>query len=146
MPSKPSVLDVAKYILQVAGPMTTMKLQKIVYYCQAWSIVWDDDSLFDEEIEAWEMGPVCRSLFNKHKGKFRVCESDLGGGNVQVLTEDQRRTIEAVIKFYGKQSAQWLSDLTHIETPWKEAFYSGRKQKVISKESMAEYYGSLQKK
>ena len=50
-----SVLDAAAYMLQRCGPMTTWKLQKLVYYAQAWSLVWDDDALFDEEIEAWDI-------------------------------------------------------------------------------------------
>ena len=40
-----SVFDVAAYILQKQGFLTTWKLQKLVYYGQAWSLVWDDDAL-----------------------------------------------------------------------------------------------------
>lgn len=57
-----SVYDVATYILEKQGAMTTWKLQKLVYYSQAWSLVWDDDVLFPEEIEAWANGPVVREL------------------------------------------------------------------------------------
>ena len=57
-----SVFDVAAYILERQGPMTTWKLQKLVYYSQAWSLVWDDDVLFPEEIEACANGPVVREL------------------------------------------------------------------------------------
>ena len=35
-----SVYDVAAYILEKQGAMTTWKLQKLVYYSQAWSLVW----------------------------------------------------------------------------------------------------------
>ena len=41
MLAKCSALDVAKYILKEHGEMTAMKLQKLVYYCQAWSLVWE---------------------------------------------------------------------------------------------------------
>ena len=44
-----NVFDIAKYILEYAGPMSTMKLQKLCYYSQAWSLVWDDEELFPEE-------------------------------------------------------------------------------------------------
>jgi uncharacterized phage-associated protein len=54
----PSVLDVAQYILQRSGGMTTGKLQKLVYYSQAWSLVWDQRPLFNERIEAWANGPI----------------------------------------------------------------------------------------
>ena len=67
-----SVYDVAAYILEKQGAMTTWKLQKLVYYSQAWSLVWDDDVLFPEEIEAWANGPVVRELYHAHRGKYRV--------------------------------------------------------------------------
>ena len=41
-----SVFDVAAYILHRAGTMTAMKLQKLVFYSQAWSLVWDEKPLF----------------------------------------------------------------------------------------------------
>ena len=67
-----SVLNVAQYVLNKVGDMTTLKLQKLVYYCQAWSLAWDGKPLFDEEFEAWANGPVCPELFKKHKGKFVI--------------------------------------------------------------------------
>ncbi|CUP62134.1 Uncharacterized phage-associated protein [Anaerostipes hadrus] len=42
-----NVFDAAKYILERLGEMSTMKLQKLCYYAQAWSLVWDDVPLFD---------------------------------------------------------------------------------------------------
>ena len=140
-----SVFDVAAYILQKQGFMTTWKLQKLVYYGQAWSLVWDDDALFPEEIEAWANGPVIRELYNAHRGKFRV--SRLGDGNAAALTDEQRETVDAVLGFYGDKSPQWLGDLTHMEDPWQSArryVHDGeRGNTIIPKEDLAEYYGSL---
>ena len=47
-----NVFDVAACILKQKGPMTAMKLQKLLYYSQAWSLVWDEKPLFPERIEA----------------------------------------------------------------------------------------------
>jgi uncharacterized phage-associated protein len=66
----PSALDVAQYILDHRGPMTAMKLQKLVYYVQVWSIVWGDDIMFPQPIEAWKNGPVVRSLWEATRGDF----------------------------------------------------------------------------
>lgn len=136
-----SVLDVAAYILEKHGPMTTMKLQKLVYYSQAWSIVWDDDALFPEEIEAWRNGPVVRRLYDAHKGEFRVAK--IAGGNPTTLSVEQRATVDEVLNFYGGKSAQWLSDITHLEEPWKEAWSRGANT-TITKEKLAEYYSSIE--
>ena len=140
-----SVFDVAAYILEQQGPMTTWKLQKLVYYSQAWSLVWDDDVLFPEEIEAWANGPVVRELYEVHRGKYRV--SCLREGRLDALTGDQRETVDAVLEFYGDKSPQWLSDLTHMETPWQSARRhvpeGVRGDSVIPKADLAEYYASL---
>jgi uncharacterized phage-associated protein len=61
--NKVSVLDIAEFILLKLGPMPSMKLQKLVYYCQAWSLVWDDRALFKEKIRAKNNGPVCPILY-----------------------------------------------------------------------------------
>lgn len=141
-----NVLDVAQYILDRQGPMTAMKLQKLVYYSQAWSIVWDDDVLFPEHIWAWKNGPVVRELWEAHKGQFRVTR--IGGGDAKALTNDQIDTVNRVLEFYGDKNAQWLSDLTHMEDPWKNAWASksdpaSMDNPEITLESMAEYYSSL---
>ena len=140
-----SVFDVVAFVLERQGSMTTWKLQKLVYYCQAWSLVWDDDILFPEEIEAWANGPVVRELYNAHRSKYRI--SCLRKGHPKSLTETQRKTVDAMLAFYGDRSPQWLSDLTHMETPWQSArqgFPDGmRGNTIIPKEALAEYYGSL---
>lgn len=142
-----SVLDVAQYILDRHGPTTAMKLQKLVYYSQAWSVVWDDDALFPERIWAWKNGPVVRELWEAHQGQYRV--EHIEGGDSSVLTEPQTDTVDRVLGFYGDHNAQWLSDLTHMEDPWKEAWESKEDPNSfdnpeITLEKIAEYYSSLE--
>jgi uncharacterized phage-associated protein len=140
-----SALDVAKYILREAGSMTAMKLQKLVYYSQAWSLVWDDAAMFNERIEAWANGPVVRKLYNAHRGEFKI--SSLGEGRISDLSVDNRETIDAVLEHYGDKSAQWLSDLTHLEAPWLDArdglSAGASSSRIITHASMAEYYSAL---
>ncbi|MDP3013951.1 MAG: DUF4065 domain-containing protein [Candidatus Subteraquimicrobiales bacterium] len=140
-----SVFDVAAYILKKCGLMTTMKLQKLIYYCQAWSLVWDEEPIFKEPIEAWASGPVVRRLYDCHRGKFKI--RTCAPGNPEHLTDTQKDTINAVLKYYGDKKSQWLSDLTHSEDPWKLARKglgpSDRGDKVITHAGMMEYYSSL---
>jgi uncharacterized phage-associated protein len=139
-----TVHDVAAYVLSKLSPMSAMKLQKLVYYCQAWSLVWDDAPLFPEKIEAWANGPVVRELYERHRGQFALVRWD---GNPDALTAPQKETVDSVLRFYGDKSPQWLSDLTHMERPWKVArgaLADGeRGDQEITLESMAEYYSSL---
>lgn len=143
-----TVYDVARYILSCKGSMTTMKLEKLVYYSQAWSLAWDGVPLFDDDFQAWANGPVCPALFKSHKGKFIVSEADYTHlGDKDKLGEEAVETINAVLDYYGDKSPQWLSDLTHQERPWKEARQGvptgERSENIVSKEVMQEYYGGL---
>lgn len=119
-PMPTHVNDVAAFILRERGAMTAMKLQKLVYYSQAWVLVWDERQLFPEMIETWVNGPVCPDLYQPHRGKFRVCPGDIPG-HPETLDPDDRETVRAVLQFYGYKSARWLSDLTYSEPPWSEA-------------------------
>ena len=140
-----SAHDVAAYIVGRHGPLSAMKLQKLVYYAQAWSLVWDDRPLFPEHIEAWANGPVVRELYDRHRGQFEV--RDWPHGDARRLDGDGRATVDAVLDFYGDRSAQWLSDLTHSERPWREARQGlpdgERGAQPISLEVMMEYYSTL---
>ena len=142
----PSVYDVARYLLETYGPMSAMKLQKLVYYSQAWSLVWDDRPMFDEPLEAWANGPVVYDLYQTHRSQFTVQECPKG--DVAHLDKDARETIDAVWKFYGDKSAQYLSDLTHLESPWKNARQGLAPGEVSRNEitiaAMHEYYSGLQ--
>ena len=143
-----NISDTAKYILQQYGSMSSMKLQKLCYYSQAWSLVWDDAPLFNEDFQAWATGSVCPELFFKLllKNKSLISVDDITGGEGD-LTANQKDTIDKVLEHYGSHTAQWLSQLTQIEEPWqiaREGVPSGVGcDNIITKESMAMYYGGM---
>lgn len=143
-----NVFDAAVYILERIGESSAMKLQKLVYYSQAWSLVWEENELFNEDFEAWANGPVVRDLYSAHRGLFKVDTATFKGrGSSSNLSDEQRDTIDKVLEFYGDKTAQWLSNLTHRENPWQEA--RGDLEPMascttpITKASMAEYYSAL---
>jgi uncharacterized phage-associated protein len=144
--AKIRAVDVADYILKKTGSLSAMKLQKLVYYSQAWALVWTDKPLFTEHIEAWVDGPVVRALYTKHRGHFRLSKGFFGG-EPERLSEDQKDVVQKVLSFYGEKDAQWLSNLTHMEDPWKNAragLASGeRGDNVITHEAMMSYYARL---
>jgi uncharacterized phage-associated protein len=140
-----NVFDVATYILEKKAPITVMKLQKLVYYSQAWSLVWDEKPLFTQEIQAWRHGPVVAELYQAHKGQYQL--DQLPDGNSNNLTDQEKETIDSVLETYGDKSSQWLSDLTHMESPWIDArkglSLDSPSQNEITQASMMEYYSSL---
>lgn len=144
----PSVFDVARYVLYtIGGTITTMKLHKLLYYCQVWHIVWEDRPLFPQRIEAWANGPVVRELFNFHKGMFDISFQQFTLGNMSKINNTQKEDIDIVLHTYGDKTSQWLVDQTHREAPWADARKGlaplERGNAVITPEAIHQYYSSL---
>jgi uncharacterized phage-associated protein len=142
-----TVFDVAKYILEKIGPITAWKLQKLVYYSQAWSFAWDERALFEDDFEAWANGPVVRTLFNVHKGRLNVDASMFPLGDSKNLDNIAKETIDIVVRDYGNFSGRELSEIAHSERPWKEArkdIPAGeRSENIIDRDTMTDFYLGL---
>lgn len=91
-----TIFDVARYILDRQGAMSTWKPQKLCYYCQAWHYTWTERRLFKEDFQAWRNGPVCPELFQAHKGKFIIGAEEING-NAAALTEDEKDSVDTVL-------------------------------------------------
>lgn len=113
------VNDVAAALLSQTGQVTTMKLQKLVYYAQAWHLVFHSEPMFADTIEAWPQGPVTRSLYEKHRRRRTVKEWP--SGDPEHLSHIERGTISWVLSKYAHFSAEALSKMTHMERPWRIA-------------------------
>ena len=137
--------DVAAYIMQEKGRMTTMKLHKLLYYCQAWHVVWDEELLFDSKIEAWIDGPVIPEIYKLHRRIF-ILTNLPSSGNPDNLTESEQASVDGVLRVYGDLSARELADRTHREAPWVDARRgldpNERSNAEISQHSMYQYYAA----
>ena len=58
-----NVNDVAAAMVECGEGITTMRLEKLAYYCQAWHLASTLQPLFSAEIQASRDGPVVRELF-----------------------------------------------------------------------------------
>lgn len=141
----PSVHDVAKYILSRRAPISTWKLQKLLYYSQAWHLVWVEQPLFPARIEAWANGPVVPEIYRFHRGDFNV--KKWTQGDASKLDGPSKASIDVVLETYGELSGYQLSELTHSEAPWLKArdglpatAYSSSE---ITLRSMFEFYSAL---
>lgn len=94
--------------------LPTLKLHKLLYYCQGHHLAVTGDALFEETISAWDMGPVVGQLWHAEQG-----------GTIDLapvpLTESQLNTVGYVISRYGQLTGTDLKHLTHAEDPWRRA-------------------------
>lgn len=139
------ITDIAYYILGVTGDITTKALQKLSYYCQAWSCGWYKKPLFPECFEAWVQGPVNRELYNMHSGLRIAKKYIFGNQKIQVLSEEQKAFVNKVLSVYQWIDPDDLGEITHTEIPWKKARKgipkNASSDSVISVEEMKNFYG-----
>jgi uncharacterized phage-associated protein len=124
--------------------ISNLKLQKLLYYAQAWNLVFTKRALFSESIEAWVHGPVVPSIFRRFKA-FRWNTIDC-----EVTPVDDEAVIahlNSVLDVYGEFGASQLERLTHSESPWREARAGlapdTPSNQVITSESMVVFYTKL---
>ncbi|MHA0285179.1 Panacea domain-containing protein [Mycobacterium sp. C3-094] len=133
--------DVAAYILQKRIAVESVRLQKLLYYAQAWHLVTMDAPLFEDQIKAFELGPVVHSVWSNYRGTITITRRQ-AVGNPDALTETEREVVDAVIEAYRRIQPFEMSALTHVEDPWVDAWNASGGDRVISHEAMRRYYAA----
>jgi uncharacterized phage-associated protein len=128
--------------------ITHLKLQKLVYYGQAWSLANFNKPLFQEELQAWAHGPVATSVWNRHRDAG--WEALPAPESCPNLTREQDSILPLVLQEYGKFEAKFLEELTHSELPWKKTRgnlpLQAKCTSIIPKVLMRDFYGKKIKK
>lgn len=144
-----TVRDISRYFLYLGSknrkPINSKKLQKLLYYAQAWYLTFRDEPLFNEDIYAWVYGPAVKSIYLKYKkyGFDRINEP-VNIKFIYTIPDDVKGILNSVWDNYGKFDADYLVMLSHSETPWIEARKglqpTDSSDNIISLEAMKEYY------
>lgn len=134
--------DVAKFIVYLFNDeeegITNLKLQKLLFYAQGFSYQRTGKPLFNDEIEAWENGPVVNSVYQKYK----TCGSRPIGILEKVsLPYEETRLLLDVVREYGKYTSSALVTMTHAKNmPWTKVHVEGKKHIVIPKDLIKVYF------
>lgn len=140
------LMDTAYTVLSYGGIMTTMKMEKLVYYSQARSLAERGSALFPEDFQAWTNGPVCPDLFRVHKGMYAITLEDFRQRKpgARLLEGEDLRIVESVVKNLGGYTGRELGERTHRELPWRNARGDAKSwepcQTIITKQAMRSYY------
>jgi uncharacterized phage-associated protein len=144
-------LDVARFLIHLATPgddedadfLSHLRLQKLMYYVQAWHAAACNRPLFAGRIEAWTHGPVVRDLYPVFKDYRHAITPDQGDVP-DSLTERDMEFVRWVWEEYQGYSATALRNMTHAETPWLDARGdlppAGRCENEITVESMRAFF------
>jgi uncharacterized phage-associated protein len=125
-------LSVAKELVRLSfageekDPLTNLRLQKLLYYAQAWSLVLRESELFPEEIEAWRWGPVVPAVYNKLPDGQAASQIPAAMfADAPDLPPEEAELVGSVWEAYNQYSALQLSRMTHEEMPWLRAWGGG---------------------
>ncbi|MEO6286812.1 MAG: type II toxin-antitoxin system antitoxin SocA domain-containing protein [Dyadobacter sp.] len=134
--------------------MSHLKLQKLLYYTQAYHLAYFKNPLIDDDFEAWVHGPVSRKVFDLLKDKsllyvdLKYTAEENNQSPVEhvqsSLTREQFDWVNYVLGEFSTLTGPELEALTHSEAPWIDARKgfgpADRCNNIISKPAMAEYY------
>src|SRR5216683_3310653 len=145
-------ITIAKYLIKKAKEdkvkdLTNLKLQKILYYAQGWYLANNNKKLFSDQICAWKLGPVVRSVYDLFSNNGnRPIDMNVNANDVSELDQNTKKFLDTLWKVYKNMNGAELVTYTHQEKPWKEA-WSKRNDKdseddVISADSIKEYFES----
>lgn len=140
------VEDVGKYVLEYCREknydIPHPKLQKILYFLQAYFVTKKGNVCFEEEIEVHKTGPVISevsSIYNRYGGyDLLIFEKNL---NLTPLNESpielsDREIIERIVDWLSVYSSSELFDAIKNQDVWKNSIENG----VVMPTEMAKYY------
>jgi uncharacterized phage-associated protein len=129
--------------------LTNLKLQKFLYYAQAWYLALNGKPLFGEDLEAWVHGPVLPSQYDRFRDfHWRPITEEVK--RPQIPNATIKAHLTEVVDVFGPETAVALEVMTHQERPWSEARHGlpmdVPSHEKISKDLMRDYYRSVANK
>ena len=137
MPAKYEAISVADYFLWKAQKddqefLSNLKLQKLVYYAQGMHLAMFNEPLFDDDIKAWQYGPVVSHLYHRYKnfGNSGIPADE--NFNPNVIDNETQSFLDEIYDVFGQFSDIRLMELTHSDKCWEDVEIG----ETISHESM----------
>lgn len=116
--------------------ISNLKLQKLLYYAQGSFLAVTGAPLFDDNIVAWEHGPVVESIYYTYRryGADGIpFDEDC---DLSMFTKEENALLSEVYNEFGQYSAWKLRNMTHAEAPWKET----PRNSVIPQKKIKDYF------
>lgn len=153
------VLDICRYVINYSNlnlnGISNLKLQKILYFIQAQFLIETNKPCFEEKIEAWNFGPVIPEAYLEFErfgasniplistyleyDKNNLWNAEIKTFDKNVILNKHRTMINNILDIFSNYSATDLLELTHNQSPWKEA-YIPKERKEITVNSIKKYF------
>lgn len=155
-------IDIARYVIyychQNSYSISNLKLQKLLYFIQAYFLVEKDEECFIDSIEAWDFGPVIPNVYYEYnmygstnipnQKTYEKLDIDTKTGKVEFIKKEinhdiicyaDKCLIQSLLNKFGDCSSTYLTEVSINQKPWISA-YVKNKHKVISTDSIKNYF------
>lgn len=148
-----SANDITDYVIlkltqEDTPSLINLKLQKLLYYIQAWHLGIYGKPFLQGEFQAWAHGPVHVETYNRFKESKNLYSFILASDIINqtpTIKDKDKEYINWILENYAPYSGVQLERMTHVEDPWciarKGIGQYDKCTNVISEESMIKYYG-----
>lgn len=118
-------IEIANWFIAKAAEsgdlVTHLKVQKLLYYAEAWTQVLADKELFEEQMQAWAHGPVVPEVFHEFKqygwNPLPVPQEK----KIPEISDEAQEVLIQVFDTYGNIPARTLEEMSHLDAPWINA-------------------------
>lgn len=115
--------------------LTNLKLQKLLYFAQVeYMQSHDGEPLFDDDIEAWQYGPVVREVYNAFAqcGAYFITDFDIDYSEFGEIDSERAKFLDDFLKKGTAYSAWSLVNKTHEKnSAWDKTYAGGTGDKTI---------------
>lgn len=152
------VLDVSRYIIKYSDEklngISNLKLQKILYFVQAYYLITDNKLCFKEDIVATSYGPVVFKAYNELKGfgalpipyfaryieydKNNLWTAEEKFFDDKVIPKKDKEKINFILETFKDYSSTELNELVFNQEPWQKA--NLRVDKIIKPIELKKYF------
>jgi uncharacterized phage-associated protein len=130
-----------------SNSLTPLQLIKLTYIAHGWCLALNNSPLIDQDVQAWQYGPVIPELYHKIKHFRGNPVSEPIASVVKTIDDESKSLLEAVFGAYGHLTGEKLSALTHAKgTPWSEVWNRMERNAVISDVVIKKHYDELASK
>ena len=142
-----SATQIAKALLCIAKDenikLDHLKLQKLLYFAQAISLVRNNKPIFKDQIQAWKHGPVVEPVYSTYKkyGKKYISCAEKDKSTIKLSIEDIK-VLEDTLETFKEYEGVELKDMTHKHLPWNESFEENKNNEIENK-VIKKYYTQI---
>jgi uncharacterized phage-associated protein len=125
-------------------------IQKLTYIAHGWNLAINGQPLVSDAPEAWDNGPVFRSIWDHIKeygfsGAACTLVDPASKSEISAsLTPQESAVIDHVWNKYGSRNSSDLSNMTHqVGTPWYKAYFGKRRNAKLDNSDIRNHYIEL---